>query len=76
MDEFDDLWLDREEFLLVVEKNDPFCTCEDYGEDSCPIHSQLDLDVIEDQDVEKLTITYEDGKNKKANNKRKKTTQR
>ena len=68
VDDFDGMWQEREELLNIEEKNDPFCTCEDYGEDDCPIHTQKDLDIIPNQDVEKLSKP-----NKKIHNKRKTT---
>ena len=78
MDEFDELWQDRQEYLGIVERHDPFCTCDDYGEESCPIHSTEDLDLIPVELIECL-IVETNGKNskrKKANNKGKKVIKR
>lgn len=68
-EDFDGLWKEREEELRIIERDDPFCSCDDYGEDACPIHSQVDLDVIPNQDVEKLS---KQPKAKKVHNKGKK----
>ena len=64
--DFDDLWKEREEMINIEEKDDPFCTCEDYGEDACPIHSQVDLDIIPNTYVEELTIVKHVTKTKKG----------
>jgi len=74
MNEFDELWNERVELLNIEERDDPFCTCEEYGEDSCQIHSKVGLEVIENKDVERLTKTKVS--KTKIHNKGKKTTQR
>ena len=44
-----------QELLAVEERKDPFCQCEDFGEDSCPIHSQKDLEIIDNETAQELT---------------------
>lgn len=55
-DEFNDEWNERAELLAIEESKDPFCVCDEYGEDNCPIHSQVGLDIIQNEDVQKLSI--------------------
>jgi hypothetical protein len=69
-DTFDELWQEREEMLKIEEKKDPFCTCDEYGEDACSIHSTLDLETLSNEDIEKITKN----KNKKGVKKNRKTS--
>lgn len=48
-------WDERQELLAVEERKDPFCTCDDFGEDNCPIHSQTDLEIIDNETAQELT---------------------
>jgi|GEM_PF-5083466 len=48
-------WDERQELLAVEESTDYFCTCDDFGEDTCPIHSKADLEIIDNETAHKLT---------------------